>query len=306
VGKPHTFAAHGGGRLCYTRTTVTIDARDLEFELGDEVASHWSPGQPEFSHVANGFMATLPYLEPYFIHNIHAAAERLPAGELLADAEGFNKQEARHAQQHRAWNRVLARRYPGFEAIEDTLKQKLAASRRNHSLAFRLAYTAGFEAITYQVVCFIMDERQRWLGGADPRMVAMLTWHAAEEVEHKSVAFDVYQAFHGGYGLRAWGLLCALVQTITDLRKFTRHMLRADGLWDDRDSRRRLSKVRRALLWRLIPPLWTYLRPSYTPSDQPVPPLIGAWLRSYQGGGDMRVLNSAALDALEAQGSQVS
>lgn len=284
-------------RLCYAER-VAIDPRILEFDLGDDVASHWSPAQPEFSHVANGFMATLPHLEPYFIHNIHAAAERLPESALGADAEGFNKQEARHAQQHRAWNQVLARRYPGFEALEDALKAKLAASRRNHSLAFRLAYTAGFEAITYQVVSFIMDERERWLGGADPRMVAMLTWHAAEEVEHKSVAFDVYQAYHGGYWLRVWGLSCALVQTIRDLRKFTQHMLRGDGLWMDRASRRRLSSVRIALLRRLIPPLRAYLRPGYHPSEHPVPQVIEGWLRSYRSGRDLRVLDAAALDAL--------
>ncbi len=283
---------------------MTVDVRVLEFELGDDVASHWSPGQPEFSHVANGFMATLPYLEPYFIHNIHAAAGKLPAGELRAEADGFNEQEARHAQQHRAWNQVLARRYPGFEAIEEALKGKLAASRRGDSLAFRLAYTAGFEAITYQVVCFIMDERERWLGGADPRMVAMLTWHAAEEVEHKSVAFDVYQAFHGGYWLRVWGLICALMQTIRDLRKFTQHMLRADGLWTNPASRKRLSKVRRALLGRMIPPLRSYLRPSYHPTEHPVPKVIDAWLRSYADGKDLRTLDSAALDALAANSNE--
>jgi uncharacterized protein len=277
---------------------VTIEARNLEFELGDELASHWSPEQPEFSHVANGFMATLPHLEPYFIHNIHAAAEQLPEGKLRADAEGFNQQEARHAQQHRAWNQVLARRYPGFEAIEKALKDKLIASRRSHSLAFRLAYTAGFEALTYQVVCFIVDERERWLSGADPRMVAMLTWHAAEEVEHKSVAYDVYQAIYGGYWLRVWGLLCAVVQTIRDLRRFAEHMLRADGLWDDPKSRRRVSKVRFALLRRLIPPLRSYLRPSYRPSEHPVPPLIDAWLLSYAKGDDLRALDTAALDTL--------
>jgi predicted metal-dependent hydrolase len=279
---------------------VAIDARDVRFELGNAVASHWSPGEPEFSHVANGFMATLPYLEPYFIHNIHAAAEQLPEGELRSDAEGFNKQEARHAQQHRTWNEVLAKRYPGFDALEDALKKKLAHSRRAHSLAFRLAYTAGFEAITYQVVCFILEERERWLGGADPNLIAMLIWHAAEEVEHKSVAFDVYQAIHGGYWMRAFGLVSALVHTIRDLRKFTQHMLRGDGLWEDPKSRKRLSKVRIALLKRLIPPLRAYLRPGYHPSQHPVPPVIDAWLRSYREGNDLRALDSKELDALAA------
>jgi uncharacterized protein len=277
---------------------MSIEPRDLKFDLSDAIASQWSPWHAEFSHMANGFMALLPYLEPWFIHNIRTAAEQVSDPQLKADAEGFIKQEARHAQQHRAWNQVLARRYPGFEALEEALKQKLAASKDRDSLAARLAWTAGFEAITYQVVCFIIGERDTWLQGADPNLIAMLTWHAAEEVEHKSVAFDVYQAVHGSYWLRVWGLGSALVQTVRDLRAFAQHMLRVDGLWQDPKCRRRYWKVRLALAKAVVPPLWQYLMPWYQPRAHVDPPVIEAWLAQYREGRDLRALNLEALDAL--------
>lgn len=280
---------------------VSIVSRDLKFELTDSIPVHWSPEQPEFSHVANAFMAALPYVEPYFIHNIRIAAESLTDSTLKSEAEGFIHQEARHAQQHRAWNQVLARRYPGFGALEDALKQRLQSSKQRDSLAFRLAYTSGYEAITYQIVCFIMGNRHVWLKGADPRIVAMLTWHAAEEVEHKCVAFDVYQAVHGSYFLRVRGLSAALVRSVRDIRAMTQLMLRADGQWQDPECQRRLRRVRWELAKGLLPPLWRYLMPGYRPRAHVDPPLIAAWLESYRRGRDLRAIGLEGLDALGAE-----
>lgn len=282
---------------CYLGA-MGIDARDLRFDLTNAIASHWSPRHVEFSHIASGFMALLPTLEPFFSHNIRAGAELVSDHQLKADADGFIKQEGRHAQQHRTWNRVLARRYPGFDELEEKLKRKVAQSKEHDSLEKRLAYTAGFEAITYQVVCFIIAERERLLAGADPHLIALLTWHAAEEVEHKSVAFDVYQAVSGRYWLRVWGLASALANTVGDLRAFAQHMLKIEGLWAQRETRRRYGHVRLALGKAVLPALVQYLMPGYDPREHRDPPLITAWLEAYRAGRDLRALTLAELDAL--------
>ncbi len=39
--------------------------------------------------------------------------------------------------------------------------------------------------------------------GADPTMLDLLRWHGAEEVEHRSVAFDLFTHVDGGYRRRA-------------------------------------------------------------------------------------------------------
>src|SRR5262245_16592684 len=101
---------------------MSIESRDVRFDLRDDTPSQWSPHAPELSHLTTAFMAALPYLEPYFIHNLREALPLLQDPQLQLAAQGFIQQEARHAQQHRSWNQLIARRYPGFHALERALK----------------------------------------------------------------------------------------------------------------------------------------------------------------------------------------
>jgi uncharacterized protein len=275
---------------------AAIRVRDMRFDLGAHVPSHFCPSHPEFSHAATAFMAALPQLEPYFIHNVREASSAVEDPVLKSQIALFVSQEARHAQQHRALNEVLAGRYPELPRLEREIKTRLDRSRAHHSLGFRMAYTAGYEAITYQLVGFMMHEKDTWLADADPNVFALLSWHGAEEVEHKSVAFDAFQAVHGGYALRVTGLLAALIMTVKDIRRMVRHMLEVDGTWSDRACRRRLRRVRIAFARGLLPKLLGYLRPGYHPAHYPDPPVMLAWLERHAAGEDMRQMTASSLD----------
>ncbi|HMI90971.1 MAG TPA: metal-dependent hydrolase [Polyangiales bacterium] len=279
--------------------TPAMRARDIDFGLDGGVPRHFCPSQPEFSHATNAFMAALPHLEPYFIHNIREAGEAAQkTGALQAEIAVFVAQEARHAQQHRALNAALASHYPGLPALERAIKERLDRSRKRHSLGFRMAYTAGYEAITYQLICFMMEQRDVWLRDADPAVLALLCWHGAEEVEHKSVAYDAFEAAHGGYFMRAIGLLTALVMTVKDLHGMVRYMLEVDSLWNDRACQARLRRVRLAFLRGFVPKLLGYFRPSYHPSRCADPQPMLHWLERYAKGQDLTRLSAEALDAL--------
>ena len=277
---------------------MAIESRDLRFDFPADTPSRWLPAEPELSHLMTAFMAALPYLEPYFIHNLREALPLLHDVALQQDVRGFIQQEARHAQQHRSWNQLIAARVPGFATLERALKTRLARSKQQHSLPFRLAYTAGYEALTYQLVCLVLRNRARWFVGADPNVLAMLTWHAAEEVEHKSVAHDVFDAVHGGYALRCWGYLNAVGRSGRDIFVMFHHLLRADGLAGDPASRKRLLALRLTLLTELLPALASYLRPGYRPEQHADPAVARGWLTGYDAGLQLQRVDLAGLDAM--------
>lgn len=247
-------------------------------------------------------MAALPHLEPYFIHNVREALPLLKDAALREQAEGFIAQEARHAQQHRRFNQLLSERYPDLPRYERTIRDRLDKSKERDSLAFRLAYTSGYEAITYHLVCFMMAERAVWLRDADPNVLALLSWHAAEEVEHKTIAYDLLRAIDPGYFLRVRGLWSAFVNTVRDIRSITRYMLEVDGLYPQRESRKRLRRVRIAIAAGLVPRFMAYLKPRYLPAEEADPPLMLEWLSQHAAGAALTQLAPADLDALEHAG----
>ncbi len=50
--------------------------------------------------------------------------------------------------------------------------------------------------------------------GVDPAMIDLVRWHGAEEVEHRSVAFDVFQELCGSYSRRVVSIAGATVGLI--------------------------------------------------------------------------------------------
>ena len=121
------------------------------------------------------------------------------------------------------------------------------------------------------------------LQGAEPRLRTLWLWHAAEESEHRSTAFDVYQALSGHH---AWRIRLFRYITVTFLWDLTRQTL--INLWHD-GSLLRWSTWRSG--WRL---LWArdgmlrasfgawrdYLAPDFHPSQHDATP-GRAWLHEH-------------------------
>jgi predicted metal-dependent hydrolase len=63
-----------------------------------------------------------------------------------------------------------------------------------------------------------------------PQMRQLLLWHAAEELEHKSVAFDVLQEVDDSYALRVAGMAMATIMLSSWWAAATLMLLRQDGI----------------------------------------------------------------------------
>jgi uncharacterized protein len=259
-----------------------IEPRDVTFGFEREVGGLWNRRRPELSHMLNAFQLALPYLEPYFIDAIKEASAHLDDPRLKADAAAFCAQEANHSRQHKHYSRVLGARYPRLAEFEKGIQQSLIRSRQQDPLAWRLAYTAGYEAITAQLSRWMLQHGDDFFREADGDFAALMMWHAAEEIEHRHVAFDVLRAVDDRYGLRVKGLLSALRKTQADLIPAVTYMLEVDGYGGRLDSRMRRARLRLQLARELLITIVRYLAPGYHPSKDAEPREAVEWRRDYE------------------------
>ena len=72
------------------------------------------------------------------------------------------------------------------------------------SRRFNLAFSAGGEIMSFLLARWVDEHAGELFAGADPVATTLFLWHLSEEVEHKSMAFDVYEEIDGSklrYGL---------------------------------------------------------------------------------------------------------
>ena len=256
--------------------------RRIPFEFTDDIDPHWKHGEPEWSHMVNGASLTMPYLEPFLIDSVRDALESIDDPAVREAAKGFNAQEGQHFRQHRRYNEILkAKGYPELARVEESMQASYDRMRERRSLQFRMAYTAGFESMTLGVTAWLVEQRRRLFGGADPRVASFVLWHFVEEAEHKRVAFDVYQAACPGYWMRALGVIVGSLHLMWLTRRGYVAMLKRDGLWWNPRSRLRLWRRVLEFMSYALPYIVRSLSPRHDPSHEPDLEWVRAWIRGY-------------------------
>lgn len=246
-----------------------ITVRRIDFDFPDDIEPVFIDGQPEESYGLIGFSLLLPYLEPYLIRTMNVAKKRVTDPELLKDIERFNAQEGQHYRQHRRFNDVI--RKNGFERLPE-LEAKLEADYRRFSetksLNFNLAYAEGFEAMTTGMARLAFETKS--LEKMHPAVCHLFTWHLIEELEHRTVAFDVYDHVCGSYPYRVAVGLFAQWHLLSFVNRVAAYMIEADpqSLSDyggPQARRERLRMQRRAFRRGLLPKVLPTYSPWYTP-----------------------------------------
>jgi predicted metal-dependent hydrolase len=188
----------------------TLTVRKLNVDLSRGFARHWLGGDVYRTAFMNALSMSFPLGEQMFIDSVRAAApEAVLEPKLRAEVKDFVGQEASHRFVHQQYNAELARQ--GFDyTLEPEIVKRIALVTKLPALD-RLAITCAFEHYTAMLADFVLRHPE-WMEDADPQMRTLWSWHAAEESEHKAVAFDVYRAAGGGYWKRVlWYLHVSMV-----------------------------------------------------------------------------------------------
>lgn len=264
----------------------TIPVRKIPFDFDQVKSPHWHPEQIEWSHMINGASLTMPYLEPFLNRTLREAAKLIDDPDLKADIEGFVRQEAQHFTNHRRYNEMLKRNgYEDLDAVEKTFEEDYEKLEQR-SLEWRLAYSAGFETMTMGVTEWLVNDRASLFHNADPVVASLILWHMVEETEHKSVAYDVYQAVSGKYWMRLAGLVWGSLHVGLMTRRAYISMLKKDGRWGSFASRVRVWKKVGEFLWKAGGAMVRALSPNYHPDRVSDPKWVKQWADSYTDQGD--------------------
>ena len=169
---------------------------------------YWFGGMRSASLLTNGVNLLFPGGERFFVRSVMHYLPQIDDAVLRAQVKGFAGQEHRHARAHEDYNVMLEAQ--GYR-LERFLKvyERIAFDgvERIAPAPLRLAVTAATEHFT---AILAEDALTRgYCAAMNSEVGRLLMWHAAEEIEHKAVAFDVLQKVAPGYPLRMAGLALA-------------------------------------------------------------------------------------------------
>lgn len=254
-----------------------IQVRKMHFAFAEDRPAVWHPNAHEWSHMLNGASLTMPYLEPFLVKNLREAISHLEDADLIEDAQGFIGQEAQHFTNHRRYNEMLKRSgYAELADVEAGYKRGYEHISQR-SLAWRLAYSAGFETMTMGITEWLINDREALFKGADPMVASFVLWHMVEETEHKSVAFEVFQAISGNYWLRLLGLVYGSMHVGFLSRRAYMAMLKKDGRWYNLRSRLRLWRMVGRFFVKAGGAMLRAVKPGHHPDETEDPEWIKTW-----------------------------
>jgi len=136
---------------------------------------------------------------------------------------------------------------------------------------FRIGFVEGFESYTTQMALGMLASGLYEHKRSEPRFAGLFKWHLIEEIEHRNVAYDIYQHLYGSYLVRAGMCWMAQHHMFSFYADCLRIMSAADG---ERGGARYRTTFKHRLLFTRVEPFGKRLRtmlPGYTPHHILVP-----------------------------------
>ncbi len=189
----------------------------------------WYQNNPVKTHFFNAMSTLFPQGENFFIWSIKNFSEQVQSEILQEQIRDFTTQEKNHAALHKAYNRCLAKAGYDINKMEAALFKKIRFSQDHLPPLMCLAATVATEHVTAVLGEKVLNGT--WMSdGVDPEVRRLWYWHAMEEVDHKSVAMNVFQAVGGTYAKRARAMIYISFNFWGDTLLRMLHMLKKDRL----------------------------------------------------------------------------
>lgn len=258
---------------------IQITPRRMDFPFAN-IERYWFGGDPVMTHFLNALSLTFPDGERFFVNSVRAFREHITDPKLQKEISGFIGQEAMHSLEHQSFNELLMQM--GYEQEASSgikfAKQMLARGQRLLSPKQQLAATAALEHIT-AILAHRLLSNPKWSQKMRPEVRVLWLWHAIEEIEHKAVAFDVFEQVSGDYKMRTRSLFYATIYLAAYTSRYTWVFLKKDKAY-----RRPIALTKgfwnllgpRGFVTTSIPSYLSFYRPNFHPWQHDNSALIAA------------------------------
>ena len=196
-----------------------MKVRKPKFDLQKKLVRHYFKGNVFSTHLANSLHIIFPEGEKFFIRSCRKFLPKIADPQLKKEVKAFMGQEGMHAIAHNDFWQYLEKQgfkvaplanfldKTAFEGVE-TFIYKIFGEEKGS--LFCLSMTAGFEHYT-ALLAEVAFENEDEFKHLPEEMRHLFFWHAAEEIEHKSVAFDLLKDVNSSHLLKNSGFTVATI-----------------------------------------------------------------------------------------------
>ncbi|EDY86016.1 metal-dependent hydrolase [gamma proteobacterium HTCC5015] len=266
---------------------VGIPARPITFPKPQNADRYFAlNNNPATTLMFASFSGIFPPGEQFFVESVRRYRHQISDERLKAAVSGFIGQESLHSREHDRLNDHFKAQDMDTDLPEQLVKIALTTLGK-FPPRLQLACTCFMEHTTAGLAEQWLTNRE-FQTTSDPDMLNLWYWHALEELEHKSVAFDVWRSVGGrDYELKlammlvistvwvawltGWGVLMARDKQLLNWRENAR------GLW--------FMFKPRGFLTGIAATLWPLLQKGFHPSQQDTSELENQWREKLFGSG---------------------
>ncbi len=202
----------------------------------------WWGDDPFRTHFLDALSSTFPFGEAFFVRSVRHYSQKVSsqtvsdsdspdaaAAGLAARIRSFAGQEGQHSRIHEEHVELLLRQGYGALAVRNRIADRVVRWHNRRLPALSLAVTAALEHLTAILARQVLRDPDRWLADMHPEMRKLWRWHALEEAEHKSVAFDVLSQVAPSRALRSYALGISTIGIALETLDRMVYMLWKDG-----------------------------------------------------------------------------
>ena len=257
-------------KIARNKLFASIPVRRLRFNFRIDTPKHWIKDSPFKTHLLNSFTLVFPEGEKYFIRAVARYMKQIKDPQLRANARAFMQQEAQHTQEHQRFFEVM--RAQGYDinkllTLIEFFSKKIV--EKGLSDKMNLSVTAGLEHYTALLSDICLADN--FLQDAEQELRELFEWHAAEEVEHKAVCFDILKSQTDSYFVRIAGMVIATMILTSFSTICTTALLVQDGLVLNPKVLKELNQVlftENKLFFKVVFNVLKYCRTDFHPDMQ--------------------------------------